>query len=131
MSNTRMIENFKVQFPYVYNDMEHCYAIGDWEMVVQLSDGRAILYDDLDKTIRNLPRDRYRMSEDESRSEFGFRLSKLMYRKGITQMELAERAGLTQAQLSKYITGKTTPSFYTVDKIAKALDCSIDTFRYV
>jgi transcriptional regulator with XRE-family HTH domain len=49
---------------------------------------------------------------------------------GISQCELSERTGITQPSISDYMNGKKLPSFYTVDKIAKALGCSVDAFRY-
>lgn len=81
-------------------------------------------------TIRKLPRDSNNMSEEEYRIEFSMRLKKIMYRKGWTQDDLSEATGITQAMISRYISRKATPSFYNVDKIAKALGCSTDEFRY-
>ena len=70
------------------------------------------------------------MTEDMCRKEFGRRLEKLMHRKGFTQETLAEQIGINRVILSGYITGKHTPSFYTVCKIAKALECSTEEFKY-
>ena len=54
----------------------------------------------------------------------------MMYIKGITQSELSNCTDIPQYLISDYIRGKRTPSFYNVDKIAKALDCSVDELRY-
>jgi transcriptional regulator with XRE-family HTH domain len=70
------------------------------------------------------------MTEDECRSEFGYRLVHIMIRKGISQVDLAERIGVSNVMINRYINGSNTPSFYVVDKIAKALNCSMDDFRY-
>jgi transcriptional regulator with XRE-family HTH domain len=44
----------------------------------------------------------------------------------LTQLELAKRAGLTQASISVYINGKVMPTAYTLAKLAKALIMSAD-----
>ena len=70
------------------------------------------------------------MSEQQCREEFSIRLKRLMYRQGVTQKELSEETGISEMTISNYMNGKRTPSFYNVDKISKALKCSIDIFRY-
>lgn len=50
--------------------------------------------------------------------------------KGLTQADLAQRAGLTQVHVSNVETGKTMPSKNTQDKIARALnDPNIDWYK--
>ena len=46
-------------------------------------------------------------------------------RKGLTQFELAERAGVTQAQISYCEKGSRVPSLKLCKKIAAVLDCSL------
>ena len=62
--------------------------------------------------------------------EFRQRLRRLMTRQGVSQLELSELTGIPQSTISNYLTGKFLPGFYNMDKIAKALKCSIDEFRY-
>jgi DNA-binding Xre family transcriptional regulator len=104
---------------------------GDFEIIVECDDGYTFAYDDLDKTIRMLPADSNNMSEEMWHREFGRKLRKLMFRKGLTQIELANKVGISQATLSNYITGRNMPGFYIIDKLARALDCSTDDFRYI
>lgn len=126
-----VLENFKRHFPLIAADVVDVINRTDTFVEVELGGGDRIVYDDIDNTIRRLPIDRDAMSEDECRREFGIRLRRLMYVKGVTEAELSERTGITQPRLSGYIRGKNSPSFYKVDKIAKALGCSVDEFRYV
>jgi transcriptional regulator with XRE-family HTH domain len=70
------------------------------------------------------------MTEDQCRTEFGKRLIRRMYDKRMSQKELSSETGISEQMLSRYINGKSTPSFYIVDKIAKVLNCSTDEFRY-
>ena len=123
-------ENMKMYFPFLAKEAVEFKDDGKFELIVKLKSGEVISYDDLEKTIRNLPGNSDCMTENECRTEFGIRLRNIMFRKGITQAELSSMTGITQTMISKYITGKTSPSFYNVDKIAKALRCSIEELRY-
>jgi transcriptional regulator with XRE-family HTH domain len=49
---------------------------------------------------------------------------------GLTQAELAERAGMTQPQLSRLESGGATPTVPLLARLAAALDADLDiTFR--
>lgn len=55
--------------------------------------------------------------------------------KGLTQIELAEKAEIAQAYLSEIENGKTKPSLTVLERLADALDVSIvelfkDTGKY-
>lgn len=126
----RMLKELKLYFPSVYGHViEHAEAGLDL-LLVKLDDGDTILFDNMDKSIRRLPADSNCMSEEECKYEFGSRLRRLMMYKCVSQLELSEATGISQPQLSRYMAGKVMPSFYTADKIAKALKCSIDELRY-
>jgi transcriptional regulator with XRE-family HTH domain len=45
---------------------------------------------------------------------------------GFTQTEIAEKSGLHQSHISKYLTGKSMPALYNVKKIADACNKSIE-----
>ena len=126
-----VLNNFRIYFPTVANRMISYQDSGDFEITVRCDDGETYIYDDLDRTIRMLPPDGELMTEDVWRREFGRRLRKRMARKGLTQSELAEKVGVSQVMLSNFMTGRSMPGFYIVDKLARALDCSVDDFRYI
>lgn len=130
MSNS-VLTNFKLNFPYLYKEAASYEEINGYDIIVTLKNGASIVYDDVDKSFRNLPKDSNSMTESECRREFGIRLEKIMNRKRITQEELSYKTGISQGMISNYITGRNSPSFYNVDKIAKALGCSVDEFRYI
>ena len=54
----------------------------------------------------------------------GERIKHLLAYRGMTQKQLAERAGITEAAVSRYIKGERTPRAVTVAAMAKALDVS-------
>lgn len=126
----RFFNNFKLYFPIAAKLVTEYRKTGLFDLTIKLDDGTSVIYDDMDHTIRTLPRDSNAMTEKECRREFGLRLRKIMFLKGVTQAELSERTGLSQPMISNYISAKTTPSFYNVDKIAKALGCSTEDLRY-
>lgn len=128
--NQEMYRMLELDFPYAARDGVEFIDKGDDFMLVKLNDGRSLLYDALEHTTRLLPRDSHAMTEEECRREFRSRLRKWMRRKGMSQLELSERTGISQVVISRYASGKSMPGFYAIDKIAKALDCSVDDFRY-
>ena len=54
--------------------------------------------------------------------EFGRRLANLLERDRLTQRDLAAMTNLTEAAVSRYVSGAREPRAVTVAKIAKALD---------
>lgn len=126
----RIKENMKLHFPLIAEHAVEFIQDDRTSIILKLKTGESFLYDDLDKTMRKLPSDSGSMTEPELRREFIFRVRKIMILKGITQTELSEMTGISQPVLNNYLSGKNTPGFYAVDKIAKALKCSVDDFRY-
>lgn len=130
--SSSIYENFKKYFPLIEPEVDGYRINGDFDMmIVELKDGGLLIYDDNTNTIRNAPSDDKMMTENECRREFGMRLRRIMISKGVTQEQLSQATDIQQSQLSNYINGKTSPSFYNVDKIAKALGCNTDDFRYI
>jgi len=60
---------------------------------------------------------------------FAARLRKHRDAKGLTQVELAKRAGLGQAMISLLEQGDRKPSWQTICKIAKALEVGLEGFQ--
>lgn len=129
--NGEMFKTFEMYFPSISREVVGCYKNDDFSLILKTDAGETFMYDDFEHTIRMLPRDSSDLTEDQCRHEFGVRLRRLLYLKGMTQYELSERTGIQRTQLTRYIMGKSSPSFYVVDKIAKGLGCSIDELRYI
>lgn len=125
-----IFENMQSYYPFLSERMVSYKTVGPYELIVRTNDGETILYDDVNHSIRRLPRDSNNMTEQEVSVEFRQRLRRLMTRQGVSQLELSELTGIPQSTISNYLTGKFLPGFYNMDKIAKALKCSIDEFRY-
>lgn len=126
-----LLHNFKMYCPSeATRAVSYEERYGD-ELVVRLEDGTRVLYDDAKRTIRRLPANSREMTEYEVRREFGKRLAKMIDRSGMTQAELSEKTGISQPRICNYIFGRNLPNLYNLDKLAKALNCSVDDFRYI
>lgn len=53
------------------------------------------------------------------------RLKELRAKNGLTQLQVAKRAGLTLAYIGRLETGHYDPQLSTLKKLAKALQCKI------
>ena len=126
----RLYENFKFHFPLIEERVVSYRDISTYEIEVTLSDGGIFMYDELSKSIRKRPRDCNNMTEEECKQEFGMRLRSMMFRRNVDQLRLSEITGIPQPSISNYVNGRTCPSFYNLDKIARALKCSVDELRY-
>ena len=122
-------EDFIHMCPYVKGEVKSWFTNEHAELFAELNDGSAYRYDYIAKTFRwadsievflNKPQD-----EHEWRKNFARRLYKKMVMKGITQDVLAWKTGISQATLSKYLSGATTPSVYKCREIAEVLGCNM------
>lgn len=125
-----VLRNFSMYFPSFAKNMKSYKYNPPFEITVEMNDGFMLIFNSMTNSFRRLPRNCNAMSEEECKREFGFRLQNMMGRRRITQKELSEKTGIQQCLISKYINGKSAPSFYNLDKIARALGCSTEDFRY-
>lgn len=128
--NDCIYRNFSMRYPDIAKDVVEIHYGDFLDLNMELKDGTRLAFDHCEETLRYLPKDESSMTEEEYRKEFGIRLSRRMRRKGMMQSELSELTGITQANISNYINGRTAPGLYTLDKIARALDCSLEDLRY-
>lgn len=120
----------EVYHPDILKNCTEIILKGD-TAIIKMKNGESLLYTSLGDGFRLLPDDSNNMTFDECQHEFSIRLKNIMYQKTISQSELAKITGIPQSIISRYVSGTTLPSFYNADKIAKALDCSLDDFRYI
>lgn len=59
-------------------------------------------------------------------NEFKTQLQRALSLAGMTQKQLAEAAGITEAAVSHYLKGDRTPRAAVVSKIAEVLGCSLE-----
>ncbi len=58
--------------------------------------------------------------------DFSERLSMLLSERGMTQLELAARVGVTRAAMSRYVSGDREPRFVTLVRIAEELEVHVE-----
>lgn len=62
----------------------------------------------------------------EKNTVLGKRISDLLDQQGLSQRELADRVGVTEVSMSRYIKGERTPKGPTIANIAKVLHTTSD-----
>lgn len=122
------VRNISLLYPHIVDQAVEFYAGIEAEVIIVLRNGDRYSFDEYEGVIRKLP-EVNEMTEEQCLYEFSFRLRRLMYRRGITQEILSERTGISRTLISRYMNGKSCPSFYKVDKIAKAIGCSVEDLR--
>ena len=125
-----MFEDFKLYYPSEGRRAVKHWVNCTYELYIRLDDGTLLAFDYLDKSIRKVRINKEALTDNDRMSEFGRKLNRLLYAKGLTQNDLSELTGISQSMLSLYITGRVVPSFMKVDKICRALGCSMDSLRW-
>ena len=124
----RTLQQFKTYYPNLYNKAVDWWASGRMSVAIRLTNGDIYDYDPLDNSLRRISDDEHRCDENEFRKTFGSNLQKMLPYSGLTKGELAEKVGITNTMLSRYIRGNATPSMFIASKIADVLNCTLDEF---
>ena len=129
--NEYVLKNFQFYHRSLAAQMVRSHETKFGEIIVELEDGRRVLYNDMEQSVRFLPDDSRTITEDELNAEFAHRLRYIMRIRRTTQVDLSEDTGIAQPVISRYVSGKSLPSMYNLHKLARALDCAIDDLMYV
>ena len=71
------------------------------------------------------------MQKDEYAKAFGEHLKSLLEEKGMSQKELAEKAELTEAAVSRYINGNRSPRIAQAYRMALVIGIDMNTLIYL
>lgn len=71
------------------------------------------------------------MQKDEYAKAFGEYLKSLLEEKGMTQAELARRTGVTEASVSRYISGQRSPRITQAYRMAWTIGIDMNTLIYL
>lgn len=124
-------EKVQMYYPYIANQAVDYEKLDEYTLVIHTNDSRKHLYDLITDTMRMLPIDADNQTDEEFAYEFSLRLRKMMLLNHMGQTELSEATGISQPMISRYSSRKSYPDFRNLDKIARALNCSIDDLRYI
>lgn len=122
-----LFNNFKIYYPVVAEHTVDCYCSGPSELTITTDEGRKIIYNDVNTTIRYLKsREEPIINEKEWRTIFSENLYRMLKKKCISCKQLSEYTGLSQSSISNMLKGKCTPSSYNIQLIANTLECSVN-----
>lgn len=124
-----ILESFEQYYPNINERAVDWYPSGQMEIIVRTDDGNKYEYCCIDHSIKLVKNDNYNCEElDEKtwRELFSYKLHKKLYMSSLNQESLSSKTGISRVTISKYLNGKATPSVYNLEKIARALKCSIN-----
>lgn len=132
--DTKYYENkfdeLKLYHPYLIDHISNVRPRGDKGIRVTLDDGTQYDFGSMGSGIRRVISheiDKVEdISEERFREVFVYNLTELMEARGFNQQTLAEYSGLSKGAINNYLNKKATPSFTAVQRIARALNCSIN-----
>ena len=125
-----IFDEFCYYNPNMVDGVIDWYPSGHMEITIKLENEDKYIYDYISKVTRLLcnsymdySNPNY-TSEQEFVERFSWRLLKKIKASGLTGAEVADKAKITPAQLSKYTTGKSIPNSYTLYKLSTVLNCA-------
>ena len=125
------LRNFSFYHPDLIDDVMEFRVFYYTKVFLQMRNGEVYVYDEELNSLARMPDDPYDMTEEECRDVFRKALAHIMRMKGVSQDRLSRLTGISQQAISSYICGRRSPTLYVMDKLAKALECSTDDFRYI
>lgn len=113
--------------------------VRDWkpgvrnELIVYLHDGNILSYNCVGHScsyVDIVDLDDYTMSDEEAKNLFAYNLTRIMEKRFFKQKDLADKTGISQMSISKYINGVSMPSIIHAKRLATALDCTLNELVY-
>lgn len=123
-----MFEEFMDNYPRMASNAIDWYPSGKSEIIIVMSDRSKVVYNGNTQRfsfIRCTDGEYENLTEEEWRRKFAAKLYEYMTYNCMTQKELAELLNVSQMTISKYLNAIATPTSYNLDRIARALNCSI------
>lgn len=123
-------DHFEMMYPHIANDVVDWYPSGQLEITVKTSNGNKYTFSHIGARLTKVyDTENYEedliVDEEIFRNRFARCLRNKLYNLGMSQEKLSELTGISYVTISKYMTGKATPSYYNVNRIARALKCSV------
>lgn len=122
-----VLPQIDMSYPYLTNHIVNIQERGNHYYVLEMDDGKRILYDHMERTMTGLKNnfDPKEMDEPEWRDYFTMMLNRKMRLKGMSQKDLAIKSGIAQITIHTYTKGKYLPNIFYVHKLADALECDV------
>lgn len=121
----RMLDQFQSYYPYLYDTMVDWWPSGRTCINVKLNDNSIIEFESFDNTIRKVKSKECDGDSESLRKTIGNNIKKMIRARSISQNEIAEKCGITEAMLSRYIHGTSMPGIDKIYILSKVLDCRV------
>lgn len=121
----KMLVRFSEYYDYLYEQMVDWWPSGRSCITVKLENGLMFEFDLFSETIRKIQPDNYMKDSETLRNDIGNNIKKMIQTRGMAQGDIAERCGITQAMLSRYIHGTSLPGIDKIYVLASVLDCRV------
>lgn len=121
----RMLDQFRTYYPDLYDQAVDWWPSGRMHISIKTDDRLIFEYSSLDNTIRRVKVSDYSNDPDALKKGLGRNLQKVMLTRTMSQSQLAEKIGVTQAMLSRYIHGTSMPGLDKLYSIASVLGCRV------
>lgn len=118
-------------FPDLLGEVVHVREYVQFMLLLETNTKYDYFYNITNNVLIPIPKDDKNLDKESFRRIFGVLLRRALECSGLTQEELSEKTGIPQPNISDYLYGKHFPSFYQIDKMAKAMNCSVEDMRYV
>ena len=118
-------------FPGLLGEVVHAREYVYLMLLLETNSKYDYFYNLTNNVLIPIPKSDQDLDKESFKRIFGVLLRRALENSGLTQEELSEKTGIQQARISDYLYGKHFPSFYQIDKMAKAMNCSVDDLRYV
>lgn len=119
----RIVEQFENYYPYLYKQAIDWWPSGRLCITVKLNDGELFEFDSVGNTIRKVKTDNDVRDVENLRKDIGRNLQKMISTRSIPQSQIAERVGISEAMLSRYLHGTSTPGIDKLINLAAVLGC--------
>ena len=120
-----VLNRFEHYYPYLYEQAVDWWPSGHLCITAKLSDGVLVEFNSFNDTIRRIQPDHYKKDIETLRKDIGHNLKKVVLTRGIAQSDIAEKCGITEAMLSRYIHGTSMPGVDKIYALATALGCRV------
>ncbi len=118
-------------FPDLLGEVIHAREYVQLMLLLETNSKYDYFYNLTNNVLIPIPKDDKNLDKESFRRIFGVLLRRALEHSGLTQEELSAKTGIPQPNISDYLYGKHFPSFYQIDKMAKAMNCSVEDLRYV
>lgn len=128
ITNNLPYYQFSIDYPHRINDVAEVREDNPREVILIFKDGSIWSFWMGDNDLRRISKDG-NLTDQEYAREFGIKLTHIMEKQGLTQADLAELLGTTQATVSRLITGRTIINLSQMRKLARVLDMTVEELQ--